>query len=55
MLAPSSGLLRAGLALKLNQIKLATRSYLRDRTNQATAPPPPMRSPPGCSPPPAFS
>jgi hypothetical protein len=34
MLAPS--LLRAGLALKLNQIKLATRSYLRDRTNQAT-------------------
>src|ERR1700716_1576735 len=36
MLAPSSGLLRAGLALKLNQIKLATRSYLRDRTNQAT-------------------
>jgi len=37
MLAPSSGLLRAGLALKLNQIKLATRSYLRDRTNLATA------------------
>jgi hypothetical protein len=37
MLAPSSGLLRAGLALKLNQIKLATRSYLRDRINQATA------------------
>ena len=36
MLAPSSGLLRAGLALKLNQIKLAARSYLRDRTNQAT-------------------
>ena len=36
MLAPSSGLLRAGLALKLNHIKLATRSYLRDRTNQAT-------------------
>jgi hypothetical protein len=35
MLAPS-GLLRAGLALKLNQVKLATRSYLRDRTNQAT-------------------
>src|ERR1700686_1326201 len=34
MLAPSSGLLRAGLALKLGQIKLATRSYLRDRTNQ---------------------
>jgi Putative Actinobacterial Holin-X, holin superfamily III len=34
MLAPS--LLRAGLALKLNQIKLATRSYLRDRTSQAT-------------------
>src|SRR5947207_14251394 len=37
MLAPSSGLLRVGLSLKLNQIKLATRSYLRDRTNQATA------------------
>jgi hypothetical protein len=36
MLAPSSGLLRTGLALKLNQIKLAIRSYLRDRTNQAT-------------------
>ena len=36
MLAPSSGLLRAGLALKLGQIKLATRWYLRDRTNQAT-------------------
>src|ERR1700676_1698577 len=31
MLAPSS-LLRTGLALKLSQIKLATRSYLRDRT-----------------------
>ena len=37
MLAPSGGLLRAGLALKLSQIKLATRSYLRDRTNQATS------------------
>jgi hypothetical protein len=36
MLAPSSGLLRTGLALKLSQIKLAARSYLRDRTNQAT-------------------
>ena len=36
MLAPSSGLLRAGLALKLNQIKRAARSYLRDRTDQAT-------------------
>jgi hypothetical protein len=32
----SSGLLRTGLALKLSQIKLATRSYLRDRTSQAT-------------------
>lgn len=29
-------MLRTGLALKLSQIKLATRSYLRDRTNQAT-------------------
>jgi len=37
MLAPSSSLLRAGIGLKLSQIKLATRSYLRDRTNQATA------------------
>jgi hypothetical protein len=36
MLAPSS-LLRTGLALKFSQIKLATRSYLRDRTDQATA------------------
>jgi hypothetical protein len=36
MLAPSSGLLRAGIALKLGHIKLATRSYLRDRTHQAT-------------------
>jgi hypothetical protein len=36
MLALSSGLLRTGLALKLNQINRATRSYLRDRTNQAT-------------------
>ena len=36
MLAPSSSLLRAGIGLKLSQIKLATRSYLRDRTNQAT-------------------
>lgn len=36
MLAPSSGVLRAGIALKFGQIRLATRSYLRDRTNQAT-------------------
>ena len=36
MLAPSSGLLRTGLALKLRQVKLATRSYVRDRTSQAT-------------------
>ncbi|HVX79224.1 MAG TPA: phage holin family protein [Bradyrhizobium sp.] len=36
MLVPSSDLLRAGVGLKLNQIKLATRSYLRDRTSQAT-------------------
>lgn len=36
MLAPSSSLLRAGLGLKLNQIKRATRSYLRDRTHQAS-------------------
>ena len=36
MLALSSDLLRAGLELKLNQVKRATRSYLRDRTDQAT-------------------
>jgi hypothetical protein len=36
MAASLNGLLRTALALKLNQIKLATRSYLRDRTNQAT-------------------
>jgi hypothetical protein len=36
MPAPSSGLLGAGLALKLDQIKWATLSYLRDRANQAT-------------------
>jgi lipid-A-disaccharide synthase-like uncharacterized protein len=36
MPGPSSGLLRAGIELKLNQIKRATQSYLRDRTNQAT-------------------
>lgn len=36
MLALSSGLLRTGLALKLNQVKRATQSYLRDRANQAT-------------------
>jgi Putative Actinobacterial Holin-X, holin superfamily III len=35
MLAPSGNLLRAGLDVKLNQIKRATRSYLRDRTDQA--------------------
>jgi hypothetical protein len=36
MLAPSDGLLRTGLALKLSQIKLAARSWLRDRAHQAT-------------------
>jgi hypothetical protein len=36
MLAPSPNLLRAGLALKVNHLKLATRSYLRDRANQTT-------------------
>jgi Putative Actinobacterial Holin-X, holin superfamily III len=36
MLAPSSDLLRTGLGLKVRQIKRATRSYLRDRTQQAT-------------------
>ncbi|RXT53516.1 phage holin family protein [Bradyrhizobium betae] len=36
MLAPSGELLRAGLALKLNHLKRATRSYLRDQTSHAT-------------------
>ncbi|WP_456623386.1 MULTISPECIES: phage holin family protein [unclassified Bradyrhizobium] len=36
MLAPSGELLRAGVALKLNHVKRATRSYLRDRADQAT-------------------
>ena len=36
MPALSGGLLRAGLALKLNQVKRATNSYFRDRTEQAT-------------------
>lgn len=36
MPALSISLLRTGIGLKLNQVKLATRSYLRDRTNQAT-------------------
>lgn len=36
MATPLNGLLRTALALKLNQVKRATRSYLRDRTNQAT-------------------
>ena len=36
MLALSSGVLRTALTLKVNQIKRATSSYLRDRTNQAT-------------------
>jgi hypothetical protein len=36
MLAPSANLLRAGIALKLDQVKRASRSYVRDRTQQAT-------------------
>jgi Putative Actinobacterial Holin-X, holin superfamily III len=36
MLAPASGLLRAGLGIKLDQVKRATRSYVRDRAHQAT-------------------
>ena len=36
MPAPSGELLRAGLSLKLNQVKTATRSYLRDRARQAS-------------------
>lgn len=36
MLAPSGELLRAGVALKLNHLKRAAQSYMRDRTSQAT-------------------
>lgn len=36
MLAPSGELLRAGLQLKLNHVRRAARSYVRDRANQAT-------------------
>ncbi|TFV36796.1 phage holin family protein [Bradyrhizobium frederickii] len=36
MLAPSGELLRAGMALKLNHVKRAAQSYLRDQTSQAT-------------------
>lgn len=36
MAASLNGLLRVGFALKLNQIKRAAGSYLRDRTHQAT-------------------
>ncbi|MBR1089464.1 phage holin family protein [Bradyrhizobium manausense] len=36
MLAPSGELLRAGMALKLNHLKRAAQSYLRDQTSLAT-------------------
>ncbi|MDN3275245.1 hypothetical protein QWJ07_13365 [Frankia sp. RB7] len=36
MLAPSGELLRAGMALKLNHLKRAAQSYLRDRTGRTT-------------------
>ena len=36
MLAPSGELLRAGMALKLNHLKRAARSYFRDRASQTT-------------------
>lgn len=36
MLAPSGELLRAGIALKLNHLKRAAQSYLRDQTSHAT-------------------
>jgi hypothetical protein len=36
MSALSGGLLRAGIGLKINQIKLAIGSYLRDRTDHAS-------------------
>jgi hypothetical protein len=37
MIGSSSGLLGAGIELKINQIRRATKSYLRDRTDQATS------------------
>jgi hypothetical protein len=37
MIGSSNGLLGAGIELKVNQIKRATHSYLRDRTSQATS------------------
>ncbi|MGC2085452.1 MAG: phage holin family protein [Bradyrhizobium sp.] len=36
MLAPPGDLLRAGLEMKINRVKRATRSYMRDRARQAT-------------------
>jgi len=36
MLAPPGNLLRAGLEMKVNRVKRATRSYMRDRARQAT-------------------
>ncbi|MBR0712531.1 phage holin family protein [Bradyrhizobium liaoningense] len=36
MLAPSGELLRAGVALKINHLKRAAKSYLRDRAGQAS-------------------
>lgn len=36
MLAPPADLLRAGFELKLNRVKRATQSYIRDRTRRAT-------------------
>ena len=36
MLAPPGDLLRAGFEMKLNRVKRATRSYMRDRADQAT-------------------
>jgi hypothetical protein len=37
MIGSSSGLLGAGIELKVKQIRRATKSYLRDRTNQVTS------------------
>jgi hypothetical protein len=36
MLAPPGEILRAGIEQRLNRVKRATQSYLRDRTRQAT-------------------
>ena len=54
-LAPSSGLLRAGVGLKLNQIKRRRGLICATAPTRRPAPSPPMPLPPGCSRRPDFS